>query len=112
MKITDDLSEKSVLSELAQRFRQYRISCSMTRDKLADKSMVSVGTIARFENGNDIGFMNIIKLLKAVELEGNLDVLIPDPTDRPSYHIDGNMPKKRARKHKDSGSGWKWGDEE
>ena len=83
MKINRDLQDKAIAKELSSRFKQYRIAASMTRTELAEKSMVSVGTIARFENGSDIGLLNLIKLLKAVDLEEKLDLLIPDPQERP-----------------------------
>lgn len=48
MKITNDLRFNAITAELASRFRQYRIAYPMTRAELAEKSMVSIGTIARF----------------------------------------------------------------
>ncbi|WP_303798901.1 helix-turn-helix domain-containing protein [Ruminococcus flavefaciens] len=112
MKINRDLQDKAIAKELSSRFKQYRIAASMTRTELAEKSMVSVGTIARFENGSDIGLLNLIKLLKAVDLEEKLDLLIPDPQERPSHYVDNNAPKQRARKRKKNDNDWKWGDEE
>ena len=74
--------------------------------------MVSLGTIARFENGNDIGLINLVKLLNALGLDENLDLLIADPQERPSHFIETATPRKRARKRKTESNGWKWGDEE
>lgn len=48
MKITNDLRFNAITAELASRFRQYHIAYPMTRAELAEKSMVSIGTIARF----------------------------------------------------------------
>lgn len=112
MKINSNLQDKAIAAELSARFKQYRIAASMTRTELAEKSMVSVGTIARFENGSDIGLLNLIKLLKALDLEEKLDLLIPDPQEKPSNYVDNNAPKQRARKRKKTDNDWKWGDEE
>ena len=112
MKINKDLQDKAIAAEISARFKQYRIACPMTRAELAEKSMVSVGTIARFENGSDIGLLNLIKLLKALDLEEKLDLLIPDPQERPSNYIDNSTPKQRARKRRKTDNDWKWGDEE
>ena len=112
MKINKDLHDKAIAAELSARFKQYRIDASMTRTELAEKSMVSVGTIARFESGSDIGLMNLIKLLKALDLEEKLDLLIPDPQERPSHYVNNNAPKQRARKRKKTDNDWKWGDED
>ena len=111
MKINHELLETAVLHELSSRFRQYRIAYPMTRTELSEKAMVSVGTIARFENGHEIGLLNLMKLLKALDLADNLDLLIPDAQERPSYHAENNTPKQRARKRKKSDNDWKWGDE-
>ena len=112
MKINSNLQDKAIAMELSQRFKQYRIAYPMTRAELAEKSMVSVGTIARFENGSDIGMRNLIKLLKALDLEEKLDMLIPDPRERPSNYVNNSTPKKRAGKRKKTDNHWKWGDEE
>jgi len=112
MKINKELQDKAIAAEISARFKQYRIACPMTRAELAEKSMVSIGTIARFENGSDIGMLNLIKLLKALGLEEKLDLLISDPQERPSNYIDNSIPKQRARKRKKNGNDWKWGDEE
>ena len=92
MKINKDLQDKAIAAEISTRFKQYRIACPMTRAELAEKSM--------------------IKLLKALELEANLDMLIPDPQERPSNYIDNSTPKQRARKRRKTDNDWKWGDEE
>ena len=112
MKINANLQDKAIAMELSARFKQYRIAYPMTRAELAEKSMVSIGTIARFENGRDIGMMNLIKLLKVLDLEEKLDMLIPDPQERPSNYINNSVPKKRAGKRREKDNDWKWGDEE
>ena len=112
MKINRELQDRAISKELSERFKQYRIAYPMTRTELSEKSMVSVGTIARFESGNDIGLLKLIKLLKALDLEEKLDILIPDPQERPSHYAENNAPKQRASKRKKTDNNWKWGDEE
>lgn len=111
MKIDKNMNEKAILQELAARFKQTRIDAGITREELADRSMVSVRTIARYESGNDISFENMIKLMKAMELEVNFNELIPDVFDRPSYHVEKAVVRKRAGKSRNK-SDWKWGDEQ
>ncbi len=102
------------MTELRTRFKQYRISSSLTQKELADRSGVSERSISRFENGADIGLDNFIRLIDALELAGNLDMLIPDQTRRPSYYLESEKRRMRAsRKKADTGKGvFKWGDEE
>lgn len=112
MRIDEALTEKAITSELAKRFRQYRISYPMTREELADKSMVSVGTIARFENGNDIGLSNFVKLMKALGIVTHFEELIIDPEERPSRYLDTYKPRERASRVSEKNTEWKWGDEQ
>lgn len=87
----------------------------MTQQQLADRSGVSIRTIQMFENGADIKLSNLIKLLEAVDLSDNINMLIPDVTKRPSYEImsmEGNLPKRvRRKKEKLSNSSFKWGED-
>ena len=111
MKINSDMNEHEIYKEISLRFKQTRIDSSITREELSDKAMVSVGTIARFESGKDIGLKNLVKLLMTLNMYGHIDELIPDPFDRPSYHMPNYNVRKRASKIKKR-SDWKWGDEE
>ncbi|MEE5994031.1 MAG: helix-turn-helix transcriptional regulator [Oscillospiraceae bacterium] len=112
MKIVEQLSTDTILEELSRRLKEYRISADVKQEELEQISMVSRGTISRFENGGDISLSNFIKLLKALNLEENFEVLIPDETERPSYRIRIKK-RRRVRKHENSGvdKSWKWGDE-
>ena len=113
MKIDNELYEGDVLKELSVRFKQYRIASDMTQAELAKKSTVSLRTISRFEKGEEIGLLTIIKLLKALDIAKNLEVLIPDMTKRPSFYFGNNSSRKRARSSKKTEpTAWKWGDEE
>ncbi len=96
---------------LPERIKQYRIAYPMTQKELADKSMVSQRSISRFENGEDITMSNLIKLMQALGIGGNLEVLVPDYTKRPSHFIESEGKRMRAGKKKVSNSTWKWGDE-
>ena len=60
MKLNRELQDRAISKEISERFKQYRIALPMTRSELLEKSMVPVGTIARFESGNDIGLLNVI----------------------------------------------------
>ena len=60
MKINRELQDRAISKEISERFKQYRIALPMTRSELLEKSMVPVGTIARFESGNDISLLNVI----------------------------------------------------
>ncbi|MBO4348256.1 MAG: helix-turn-helix domain-containing protein [Candidatus Methanomethylophilaceae archaeon] len=111
MRIRGDSAVDDVAKELSNRFKQYRIACQITQEELADKSMVSLSTIKRFENGEDIGLSKLIRLMESLDLIGNFEILIPDQSNRPSYYLDRTKPRQRARKKTVKKSDWKWGDE-
>ncbi len=109
-------SSHSALSEIAARIKAYRIDYPLSQKELADKSGVAVRSILRMESGEDVQFGNLIKVLIALDLDSNLDLLVPDHTKRPSYYLN-DMPimsqRKRVRKNetKNPKIDIKWGDE-
>ena len=112
MRIDEMTDAGDILKELARRFKLYRIECPLTQADLADKSMVSLSTVKRFENGEDISLAKFIKLLEALDLHRHLEVLIADQSIRPHAFLEKSKPKQRARKKPVKRTEWKWGDEE
>lgn len=112
MRIDGNLSGNDIMREISRRFKQYRIAFPMTQSDLSEKSMVSLSTIKRFENGGDISLSKMIQLMEALDLQGHLEVLIPDMSIRPSAYLEKTRPRQRARKKQIKQSNWKWGDEE
>ena len=110
------LSSHSALSELSARLKAYRIDYPLSQKELADKAGVAVRSISRMEAGEDIQFGNLIKVLIALDLDDNLDMLVPDQTKRPSYYLNNKAmisQRKRARKKepKNQTIEIRWGDE-
>ena len=98
MRIDEMTDAGDILKELARRFKQYRIAYPLTQADLADKSMVSLSTVKRFENGEDISLAKFIRLLEALDLHRHLEVLIADQSIRPHAFLEKTKPKQRARK--------------
>ena len=130
MRIVNELHEDNIIKELSVRFKQYRIDSAITQAELAKKSNVSVRTISRFEKGEDIGLVTVIKLFKALGLAKNMEMLLPEMSKRPSYYHrigretvvafkkDGVIEVKSigkiaraSKKVKPVKARWKWGDE-
>ena len=73
---------------------------------------MSVRSISRLEQGASVQLESLIKILTALNLDANLDLLIPDQTKRPSFYLeDFRKPKQRVRKKERSNDNFKWGDE-
>lgn len=118
------LSSLNAIAEIGARLRAYRIDYPLSQQELADKAGVARRSITNMENGQDVQLGTLIKVLMALGLDSNLDMLVPDPTKRPSYHLKGkSITLKRKRVSttartaglKDSKTrsktAFKWGDE-
>lgn len=109
MKIEKNQSEKSILKEIGQRIKQHRISLNITQADLADKSGISSSTEVRIENGEDSKFSNYIKILSALNMQDNLDVLIPEV--QPDFKSIFEEKPKRQRATPNNGkknTQWVW----
>ena len=102
----------NMLYELNERLKLYRINYPMTQKELADKSGISVRSISRFENGEDISLSAFLKILHALELGDRIDTLVPDLNKRPSAYLETEKKRQRAsRKKKNEKKPFVWGDE-
>lgn len=112
MKITNLSNEKSILSEIGNRIQQYRVSLNITQAEFAKKCGISLKTIARIENGDDLKMSNLIKILNEFNIVENLDVLIPEPQPDYKAMFEEKTTRKRARPDKKkSDSTWVWGED-
>ena len=99
------------IRELGQNIKTYRIMRGMSQQDLEDMTGVSKRSISRLEQGESVQVDNLFKILLALELGENIELLVPDQTKRPSFYLEktDNRPK-RVRK-KTEKAGFKWGDE-
>jgi len=110
------LSSHNALLEIGARLKAYRIDYPFSQKELSVKSGVSERSILRMERGEDMQFGNLIKVLIALDIDANLDMLIPDPTKRPSYYLKDRFSpsqRKRVRKKepKNPSTEIKWGED-
>ncbi len=97
---------------IGERVKQYRISMGMSQRDLEEASGVSMRSISRLEQGASVQMESMIKILTALRLSENLELLIPDQTKRPSYYLNQEKPKQRVHKKESNKATFKWGDEE
>lgn len=98
---------------IGERIKQYRVNAGLSQKELEDESGVSVRTISRLEQGASVQLESFIKILMALNLDENIEILIPDQTKRPSFYIQkGVKTKQRVRKKSQKTNKFKWGDEE
>ena len=102
---------QAYLEELGERLRLYRIAMNVTQKELADRSGVSDKSIVRLEKGQSVSLENLIRILNALGLAQNLEMLVPDQRRRPSYYVDGDKNVRRRARKKKTVQRMKWGDE-
>lgn len=112
MKITGHESEWAILKELGKRIKEHRIALNMTQMELAKKCNISISTETRIENGDDSKMSNYIRIMEALGILENLDVLIPEA--KPDYKaiFEERPARKRVRTgNKQTKSTWVWGED-
>ena len=91
--------DRIYLKELGEKIKLHRVSMKLTQMDLEAKSGVSKRSISRLEQGESVQLDNFIKIMMALNLGENIDMLIPDQTKRPSYYLEKSEDKpKRVRK--------------
>lgn len=106
-------SSEQIEGFLCGQLRRIRLSRNLTQTQLAQKSGVAYRTVKRLEGGESVSLDTFIRILMALDLQHNLERLLPDPTIRPVERVNtGGSERKRARpKQPDTEpSTWVWGD--
>ena len=112
MRITGYESELSILKELGERIKQNRISRNLTQAELAEKCGISMSTQIRIENGDDSKISNIIKIMIALDLTDNINLIIPEvEPDYKAIFEEKPARKRVSKKKKASTSEWVWGED-
>ena len=107
---TSEQIEKFLYGQL----KRIRLSRNFTQTQLAQKSGVAFSTVKRLEGGQSVSLNTFIRVLMALDLQQNLETLLPDPTIRPIERVNtGGSERKRARpiQSDTDNSTWVWGDE-
>ena len=105
-------SYQEYIKELGQKIKTYRIMNEMSQQDLEDKSGVSKRSISRLEQGESVQVDNLFKIIIALGLGDNIELLVPDQTRRPSYYLEQAENKPRRVRKKTEKNDFKWGDEE
>ncbi len=108
------MTDPAVLAEIGQRLARHRLQRNLTQAELAKEAGVSKRTLIRLEGGESTQLTNLIRVLRALDLLGNLDAFIPPPVPSPiqQLRMEGKRRKRASRKPDASGADkeWTWGD--
>ncbi len=103
-----------MIVELGDRAKRHRVGMNLTQAELAKNAGVSQRTIERFEAGTSVQLDKMLRILRALKLSDNLNLLIPEASVRP-IQLAGSKVEARQRSYKTRGAspkgeGWNWGD--
>lgn len=96
----NSLSNSEIILELGKRLKAYRIQRRFTQQELADKSGVSLFTIAQIEKGKSVSLFTLIAVLRVLRLLENFEMLLPEIEASPIeiMKLQGKKPKRIRRK--------------
>ena len=88
-----------IVQNLGLRFRDYRMRLMMTRKEVSVAARVGMITLYKFESGKitDISFGTVIRLLRAIGMVENWDVLLPELPESPYMYYDNDKKIQRVR---------------
>ena len=107
-------SSEKIEGALSRRLEEIRLSRNITQSRLAREAGVSRSTITRLvQDGKGISLDSFIRIMQALQLQGHLEALLPDPTIRPLERIKmKGKRRQRARPRKTEKQEWTWDDEQ
>jgi transcriptional regulator with XRE-family HTH domain len=118
MKLTPELTDAAVLSEIGNRLERRRIDAGMTQARLAEEAGISKRTVERIEAGASTDFVMLLRALRVLNLLEALDQSVPELPQSPLVLLKsrGRTRKRvrRSRRAADSatpspaGPSWKW----
>jgi len=115
MKIEPTVTDDAILNEIGQRLAQRRLDHGLTQASLAEQTGVSKRTVERLEDGESVQLVNLIRVLRGLDLAHGVENLIPAPTVRPLDVVEhqGHRRKrvKPTKTEAKSSRPWSWGDE-
>jgi transcriptional regulator with XRE-family HTH domain len=114
MKLTAQHSDAVVLGELGKRLARARFERNLTQAKLAAEAGVAKRTIERLESGRPSQVGNLIRVVRALRLGDNLDLLVPETPPSPLEELElRGRQRERASRHARRGTPepWRWEDD-
>ncbi len=115
MEKTYEMTDEAVLAELGDRLSRLRLQRNLTQAQLAREAGVSKRTLIRLESGESIQVTNLIRVVRALGLLGNLDAFVPPPLSSPIAQLRSRKKERRRASPGVTKSGpppqWIWGDD-
>jgi len=104
-------SSKAIVGDIGRQVADLRLARNISQKDSALQAGVSRRTIQRLESGETTSLDGFVRVLKALSIQQNLLVLIPDASIRPLDLADLQHKRQRARakQQKAPAKYWQWG---
>lgn len=118
MRISTELTDEAVLSEIGQRLRRVRLDRNLSQAELARRAGIGQATLQRLEDGGSGNLTTLIRVMRALDLGEGLEGLVPEERQSPLDEVRRRGRSRRRARHiapdpaSDAAAPWEWGDEE
>lgn len=103
--------EQRYIAELGRRIKEYRIMMGITQQDIEEKSGVSKRSVSRLEQGESVQLETLIKIMIALNIGDNIEILVPDQTRRPSHYLEHTETRPQRVRKKSKSADFQWEDE-
>lgn len=104
-------TDEAILTELGLRLTQIRLSLNLTQAELAERAAVAKRTIERIETGRSVQTSNLVRILRALGLVANLNLLLPPiaPSPIEQLQLRGKTRRRASSMKAHTSTNWSWG---
>lgn len=109
------MSDDAALEMLGKRLGRRRLDLNLTQARLAEQAGVSKKTIERIETGASVQSLNLIRILRALDLLQGINLMVPEPLPSPMelLKLKGKSRRRASSKPAENQpkKNWSWGDD-
>ncbi len=115
MSISRNHTDALVLGQLGTRLKRHRLRRNVTQAQLAREAGVSKSTVERLEAGGSTQLSSFVRVLRALDLVENLNLVAPEPAPSPMEELRYQGKERQRASTRSEGPGpterWAWADE-
>ncbi len=105
----DGKSPEGLTVDIGAKLARLRLSRNITQSELAENAGVSQRTLRRLESGAGTTLDSLVRVLLALKIQQNLDLLVPDPRIRPIERVrTGGSERQRSRPKTSANTARQW----
>ena len=115
MKISPQLSDEAILTELGERIARSRIDLRLTQAEAAARAGISKRTLERIESGASAQMSSLIRILRVLDLLPRLEQMLPEtgpgPMELLRHQGKARQRASSSERSGEAGKHWSWDDD-